>query len=240
MSDTENVHEESIENNEETTEEEVVETDADKLVRLTAENAELSQKFDTVNNEKSQMGRRVKELQDYQKTNDATVQSLQNAFNDMNKPKEEDGEFVDLTNPVIAKKWFQEQASELMRNQDNAQSQYEQAYEKNVNDLMNENESLSAEEKQSIMKKLESQKDNMFNDALRDAQYNINIAKGQHYEDIARGGTVTNKHIKEEKPVGTGVGGTGTKTQSAKKPTLTPGEQKIKDQFAADKAQRGW
>ncbi len=237
MSDIDNENEEIIEN-EDT--EQTVETDAEKLTRLTAENAELVQKNAEAHNERSQMGRRVRELQDYQKTNDATIQNLQQSMDRMNQPKEEEDGYIDMTNPNIARNTIKNEIYDFMTNQNNAQLQYETKYEKHANDLMNENESLTPEERQAIMTMLKTQKDNMFNDPLRDAQYNINIAKGKYYEDVAKGSGVVNKHIKGEKPVGTGVGGAGTKVQSTKKTSLTPAEQKLKDQFAAGKTERGW
>ena len=84
------------------------------------------------------------------------------------------------------------------------------------------------------MKILETQRVNVYENPLMDAQHNLRLAQGMYYENVVRGGVeVKNQNIRQEKPVGTGVGGEGTGDTSAKKKTQdTPEMAKMKEGFA--------
>jgi len=242
MSEEEKV-EEQIENTEEVTEDTPVveETPEAKIERLEGEKVALEKRHESLMNDQSTLGRRYKDLQSGQTATDSRIAELEAQLRQVATPKEEGSGYLDMNDPAVAKKWFHEQARELMSEENRQQKAYEIQYEKNVRDLLEENEEMSADERKTIYDILETQKDNMFNDPLQDAQWNIEKSQLKMYKGIATGKVAKNPNIRQEKAVGTGVGGGGTvETTTKKKEVDSPEIAKLKETMAKVDKSRGW
>lgn len=211
------------------------ETAEDKLARLELENKE---KQEDLHKLKSQLGR-VESLQSKYDSTISELNSLRQRLDNMSQPsKGEDGEYLDMTDPIVAKKWLRNELRQLSTEEASFQDAYSTKYEKSVKDIL-DTESLTAEERKSIMEGLGKQKENVFNDPILDAKYNLDKVKLNYYQSIAKTGTKTNPNIRQEKAVGTGVGGKGTVTQAPKTNDSTEAIA-IKNSFAQYKKMRGY
>lgn len=214
------------------------ETSEEKLARLELENEDLKSKQEDLHKLKSQLGR-VESLQSKYDFTTSELNNLRQRLDNMSQqPKNEDGEYLDMTDPTVAKKWLRNELRELSTEEESFQNAYSTKYEKSIKDIL-DTESLTAEERKSIMEGLGKQKENVFNDPVLDAKYNLDKVKLNYYQSIAKTGTKKNPNIRQEKAVATGVGGSGTETQTTK--TNDSSEAiAIKNSFAQYKKMRGY
>jgi len=214
------------------------ETPEEKMARLETENVAFTEKEKTLLQDQSLLGRRYKELQEGQDYTNRTIQNLNEEIANLKTPKK-DTDFRDLNDPLEADKWFNEKVNERIGIDNKAQREYSNDYERRIKKL-EDDDSISAEERKAVHGILEKQKDNIFNDPQRDAEWNFKEAQRLYYREQLSDTTPKNLNLKRDKLKGGGVGGDGTIEPTKKKADEGPEATKIKAAFAMEKKMRGW
>ncbi len=214
------------------------ETPEQEIERLKAEKVKWEEDRQKFNQEKSHLGVKFQELVRNQELSAGTISNMKSEIDSLKAPKQ-DPEFRDLNDPAVADRWFEDKVNQRINKDNTAQKEYSNQYDRDIRKLV-EDEGMDAEEKEAVYAKLETQKDNVFNDSARDAEHNLREAQRLYYKEKLSGSATKNLNLKKEKPVGTGVGGGGTQEGTKKKPPESPELVKLREAMSRAKELRGW
>ena len=234
MSEEEVVEEETV-----VEEEEVKETPEELVARLQSENEAFTLEKKVLLEERSGLGRKVSELAEGQSSLTQNLARLTEQLSQSRQQESTGSEYLDLSDPAVAKQWFEQQVDERVKKDNTAQAEYARNYELEVNRIISQR-GLSAEDARDVRAQLEVQKDYKYGVPASDAEWNIALAREHVLVEKVNGNSGKKINLKGDKPVGTGVGGAVNTGTVKKNEAVGPEVANLNKMFAMQKERRGY